>query len=237
MQQDTGSFSRDAPATDQGRQSPSLTAHAGCLGTPPNTRASFEAALAHPVDYLEADVCFTPGHVPYLAHDPLPVHLRERAMTLEELLALAGRHPRVRLNLDMKQYQGMRELARLVREAGMENRVLLTGVTAGDVASVRAGAPDLPYLLNTNPGPFRRWTAPGSSTLCREIRACGARGLNVHHSAITRCLVRALTTAGLAVSVWTVDGEREMRRMLRLGVDNITTRRVDRLIALLQEAA
>jgi glycerophosphoryl diester phosphodiesterase len=80
-------------------------------------------------------------------------------------------------------------------------------------------------------------TVPGAVALCREIRACGARGLNVHHSALTRCLARALAAAGLAISVWTVDGPREMRRMVRLVVDNITTRRVDRLLALREEAA
>ena len=64
------------------------------------------------------------------------------------------------------------------------------------------------------------------------IQDCGARGLNVYHPFITRRLACALSEAGLSLSVWTVDGEPEMRRILGLPADNITTNRVDVLLAL-----
>jgi glycerophosphoryl diester phosphodiesterase len=226
-----------APGRGPERRFPCVTAHAGSLETPPNTRSSFEAALAHPVDFLEADVRFTDARMPYLAHDALPTREQADAMTLAELLALAAAHRSVGLNLDMKELSGLREMAALVRDAGMRSRVLLTGITRHAVPAVRDGAPDLPYMLNALPGPVQRFTVPGAAALCRLIRDCGARGLNVHHGALSGCLAHALSVAGLAISVWTVDSTREMRRMLRLAVDNITTRRVDRLLALREEAA
>jgi glycerophosphoryl diester phosphodiesterase len=226
-----------APGRGPEGRFPYVTAHAGSLETPPNTRSSFEAALAHPVDFLEADVRFTDARVPYLAHDALPTPEQANAMTLAELLALAASHPSVGLNLDMKELSGLREMAALVRGAGMGSRILLTGITRHAVPAVRDGAPDLPYLLNALPGPVQQFTGPGAASLCRVVRECGARGLNVHHRALSGCLARAFAAAGLAVSVWTVDGTKEMRRMLRLAVDNITTRRVDRLLALREEAA
>lgn len=158
-------------------------------------------------------------------------------MTLAELLGLASSHPRVRLNLDMKEFSGLGEMAALLRQAGMTGRVLLTGVSHRAVPLVRGAAPDLPYLLNALPGPLQRFTATGAARLCRLITECGARGLNVHHRALTRCLSRALAAAGLVISVWTVDRPREARRMVRLGVDMITTHRVDLVLALRQEAA
>jgi glycerophosphoryl diester phosphodiesterase len=211
---------------------PAVTAHAGSLHTAANTRESFDAALAFPVDYLETDVRFDAKGAPYLAHDLLPQPLQQQAMSLEDLLRLAAGHPAVRLNLDMKEYSRIREMSGLIQRCGMSSRVLLTGITPDAVSSVRGEADGLAYLLNARPTLRERFTASGAAELARTIRACGARGLNVHHRFITRRLARALSAAGLCVSVWTVDGARRMRRMIRLPVDNITTCRIDLLFAL-----
>jgi glycerophosphoryl diester phosphodiesterase len=211
---------------------PTVTAHAGSLDTPANTLESFKAALAFPVDYLEADVRFTPDNDAYLSHDPLPLPLQRNAMRLKDLLKLAAPHPKVRLNLDMKEYSGIGEMAKLIKRSGMASRVLLTGIGRDAVPLVRGSVNGLPYLLNAHPGFWHRLTASGAAALARTIRASGALGLNVHHPFITRRLACALSAAGLSVSVWTVDGEREMRRILNLPVDNITTNRIDTLLAL-----
>lgn len=211
---------------------PAITAHAGSLGTPPNTAASFKAALRYPVDYLEADVRFTPDNEAYLSHDPLPMPLPRGTMRLKDLLKLAAAHPRVRLNLDMKEYTGIGEMAELLRRSKMTSRVLLTGVGRGAVRWVKSSSDGLPYLLNAHPNAWQRLTRAGAAGFARAVKACGARGLNSHHLFVNRLVARALARAGLSVSVWTVDGEREMHRMLDLGVDNITTNRIDALLAL-----
>jgi glycerophosphoryl diester phosphodiesterase len=211
---------------------PAVTAHAGSLGTSPNTPASFKAALKHPVDYLEADVRFTPENEAYLSHDPLPIPLPRGAMRLKDLLKLAAAHPKVRLNLDLKEYTGIREMADLIRRSKMTSRVILTGVGRAAVRWVRASGSGLPHLLNARPNAWQRLTAVGAAGFARTVKACGARGLNTHHLFVTRRLARALARAGLSLSVWTVDGEREMHRMLGLDVDNITTNRIDTLLAL-----
>ncbi len=209
-----------------------VTAHAGCLDTLANTLQSFEAALALPVDYLEADVRFAPDREAYLSHDPLPAPLQRNAMRLSELLELVASHPTIRLNLDLKEYSGVREMSDLLQRSGMAARVLLTGITTDVVSKVRGEIDGLPYLLNRRPSLGERFTRAGAGDLVRRIRDCGARGLNAPHRLLTRRLAHALSAAGLVVSVWTVDGERGMRRMMRLPVDNITTRRVDRMLAL-----
>jgi glycerophosphoryl diester phosphodiesterase len=211
---------------------PSVTAHAGSLGTAANTPESFKAALAYPVDFLEADVRFTPEKAAYLSHDALPPALQSGAMRLEDLLRLTAAHATVRLNLDLKEYSGVGDMARLVTAAGMASRVILTGITREAILRVREDADGLPFMLNASPGPLQRFTVRGAAALVDTIRSCGASGLNTHHSFLSGRLARAVSRAGLSVSVWTVDGEREMRRMLRLPVDNITTRRIDRLLAL-----
>jgi glycerophosphoryl diester phosphodiesterase len=153
-------------------------------------------------------------------------------MRLEELLKLVAPYAGVRLNLDMKEYTGIREMVGLVKRSGMASRVLLTGVDGDAVSRVRGHVDGLPYLLNAHPNAWQRLTAAGAAAFARAVRATGALGLNVHHPFITRRLSRSLSAAGLSVSVWTVDGEGEMRRMLELPADNITTNRVDTLLAL-----
>jgi len=211
---------------------PTVTAHAGSLGTPPNTPASFTAALEHPVDYLEADVRFTPDNEAYLSHDALRMPLPRGTMRLKELLKLAAARRKVRLNLDMKEYTGIGEMASLIKRSKMGSRVILTGIVRGAVRWAKASGDGLPYLLNAHPNAWQRFTTPGAARVARESKACGARGLNTHHAFVTRTLARALAGAGLSLSVWTVDGEREMRRILDLDVDNVTTNRVDALLAL-----
>jgi glycerophosphoryl diester phosphodiesterase len=221
-----------APGISDPGTLPTVTAHAGSLQTPANSLESFKAALAFPVDYLEADVRFTPDNDAYLSHDPLPLPLQRTAMRLEELLKLVAPHGGVRLNLDMKELTGIKEMTELIKRSGMASRVLLTGIGRNAVSRVRGSVDGLPYLLNAHPNFWQRLTATGAAAFARTIRASGALGLNVHHPFITRRLSRSLSAAGLSVSVWTVDGEDEMRRMLRLPADNITTNRVDTLLAL-----
>ena len=153
-------------------------------------------------------------------------------MSLGDLLQLVAPHPTVRLNLYMKEYSGVQGVSHLVKRSGMGSRVLLTGITAAVVSRVRHDADGLPYLLNARPSLRERLTLSGAAGLARAIRSCGALGLNVHHRFVTRRLARTLSAAGLSVSVWTVDGTSRMRRMIRLPVDNITTRQIDRLLAM-----
>jgi glycerophosphoryl diester phosphodiesterase len=219
-----------APAKKPRKKTPSVTAHAGSLGTPANSRESFARALAFPVDYLEADIRFTRTGEAYLSHDRLAPARQRGAMRLKDLLALAARHRKVRLNLDMKEVTGIEEMVGMVKRAGMASRVVMTGLSGDAVRTARENGGGLPYLYNHAPGILERFTARGAAALARAVRESGARGLNTHHAFATRTVARAMADAGLQLSVWTVDGEREMRRMLRLGADNITTNRVDVLL-------
>ncbi len=212
---------------------PTVTAHAGSLGTEPNGEASFAAALEFPVDFLEADIRFTRDGRAYLSHDALPPAEAERAMGLEELLAMVAPRPGIRLNLDLKEHSAVGALRDLVISRGMGSRVVLTGVRLGEVPGVRAAAAGLPYFLNAEPRLLARATRAGAESFARRVRGCGAVGLNTHKAFATSVLAGALARAGLELSVWTVDEEAEMRAILALGPDNVTTRRPDRLLALL----
>ena len=214
------------------KRKPTITAHAGSLDTVPNSPHSFEVALALPIDYLEADVRFTPEGVAYLNHDALSPEEIARAMSLEALLEMVSRRQGLCLNLDLKEFTGVAKVRELVSRYGMDSRVVFTGVRLESVGALRAGAGGLPYFLNAAPSLFERMTRSGAERLADRVRDSGAVGLNTHKAFASRLVARALAKAALALSIWTIDEESEMRAVLALGPDNMTTRRPDRLIAL-----
>jgi len=191
----------------------SITAHAGALGTAPNTLDSIQAALAFGVDILEVDVRFLPDGAPALGHD----NVTPRSPALETVFALL-RGYETRINLDMKETSRTANIAQLVAQYGLQGRVFLTGIEEKHVPAVRGCG--LPYYLN--------------SADTAAAWALGALGPNISYRQCTGELVRAAHKQNLLVSVWTVDSPMAMRQMCRLGVDNITTRRPDILQRILR---
>ncbi len=63
----------------------------------------------------------------------------------------------------------------------------------------------------------------------------GLDGLDVDFAGITEELVRAAKAAGQKLYVWTVDDPDEALRLVKLGVDGITTNRPDWLREQLKE--
>lgn len=55
---------------NEDRRIPLVTAHAGCLGTEPNSRDSIERAFTSGADFLEFDLRLTADGVVVLSHDP-----------------------------------------------------------------------------------------------------------------------------------------------------------------------
>jgi glycerophosphoryl diester phosphodiesterase len=75
------------------------------------------------------------------------------------------------------------------------------------------------------------WTslAPPRPALLDAVRP---RWLNYRFTLMDRDLTAHIHRDGYLVSVWTPDTRRSMRRLLDMGVDSITTNRVDMLYAL-----
>jgi glycerophosphoryl diester phosphodiesterase len=71
--------------------------------------------------------------------------------------------------------------------------------------------------------------APPRAALLDAVRP---RWLNYRFSLIDRDLAARVHRDGYLLSVWTPDTRRSMRRLLDLGVDSITTNRIDTLCAL-----
>jgi len=190
-----------------------ITAHAGALNTKPNTLDSVRAALSCGAGILEVDVRFLPVGTPVLGH----TRVGPESARLEDVFALM-QSCAIHINLDMKETSHVPRVAELVAQYGLQGRAFMTGLSRSACAALRDCG--LPYYLNG-----------ASPAAAKEL---GALGVNVNYRQCTKKLVRDARAQGLLVSVWTADKPATMRRMLRRGVDNITTRHPDVLQGLMK---
>ncbi|MGW5199546.1 glycerophosphodiester phosphodiesterase [Streptomyces spiralis] len=208
---------------------------------PENTIDSLRSALGQGADAVEIDVRLTRDGVPVLLHDEslkrLWGHDRPlRSLSAEEVRALtAGRVPTLvdalaatdgsRVMLDLPGAAGprtVREIVGVVHECGAQDRVYYCA-GAGAMLAVRAADPSAEIALT--------WTtlAPPRSGLLDAVRP---RWLNYRFGLVDRELAARVHRDGHLLSVWTPDTRRSLRRLVALGVDSITTNRIDVLCAL-----
>ncbi|MFJ4619302.1 glycerophosphodiester phosphodiesterase [Streptomyces sp. NPDC088812] len=206
-----------------------------------NTLDSLRSALSLGADAVEIDVRLTRDGVPVLLHDETLKRLweRERPLlsltaaevreltgggvpTLVEALAATGDR-RVMLDLPgTRDVRTARRVVDVVREAGAADRVYYCADAAAMLA-VRAADPAAEIALT------RATLAPARPALLEAVRP---RWLNYRFSLVGRDLVARVHDDGYLLSVWTPDTRRSLRRLLDLGVDSITTNRVDLLCGL-----
>ncbi|MEV7287466.1 glycerophosphodiester phosphodiesterase [Streptomyces sp. NPDC093252] len=208
-----------------------------------NTLDSVRSALRRGADAVEIDVRLTRDGVPVLLHDETLNRLWEHdrplsALTAAEVRELtAGGVPTLaealtatgdaRLMLDLPGLAGERAAHRIVevvRAHGAADRVYYTA-DAQAMLAVRAADPAAEIALT------RATLAPPRAGLLAAIRP---RWLNYRFTLLSHDLVTHLHRSGLLVSTWTPDTRRSMRRLIGMGVDSITTNRVDALYAVRQ---
>ncbi|MFD7294960.1 glycerophosphodiester phosphodiesterase [Streptomyces sp. NPDC059897] len=200
-----------------------------------NTLPSLRSALQRGADAVEIDVRLTRDAVPVLLHDSTLERLWEherplsalscdevRGLTEDGVPTLADalevcRDARVMIDLPGADTRTVRTVVGAVRDCGAEERVYYCA-GAQTMLKVRAAAPSAEIALT--------WTslAPPRPAV---LAALTPRWLNYRFPLVTRELAAKVHRDGYLLSAWTPDTRRSMRRLLDIGVDSITTNRVD----------
>ncbi|MFR0356889.1 glycerophosphodiester phosphodiesterase [Streptomyces sediminimaris] len=211
-----------------------------------NTLDSLRSALAQGADAVEIDVRLTKDGVPVLLHDDTLKRLWEherplRSLSADELRGLTGGgvptlvealaavgDSRVMLDLPgTREARTARRIVDAVREAGAQDRVYYCA-DARAMLAVRAADPSAEIALTW------QTLAPPRPALLDAVRP---RWLNYRFALAGKDLAARVHRDGYLLSVWTPDTRRSMRRLIDVGVDSITTNRVDVLCALRDHAA
>jgi glycerophosphoryl diester phosphodiesterase len=153
-----------------------------------------------------------------------PEFAGERIPTLDEIIPLAA-PSRAGLYIETKNpelypVEFEAKVVDLVRRRGFEKRVVIQSFNALSIEKVKKLAPEIPtaMLIET------LQKDPVEATL-----RAGSRELAINYRLLTAEIAKRARGKGLALTVWTVDDEAEMRRMMALGVDRIITNFPERL--------
>lgn len=210
-----------------------------------NTLPSIRSALERGADAVEIDVRVTRDGVPVLLHDATLKRLWGHDLrldrltqqelneltaggvpTLREALLAVGAH-RVMVDLPGSTESSVRGIVGVVRECGAGERAYYC---AGPEAMLRVRAADPSAEIAMT------WTTllPPRAVLLDAVRP---RWLNYRFGLVSRELTDRSHRDGLLVSAWTADTGRTMRRLIRQGVDSITTNRIDVLHTLIANSS
>lgn len=215
------------------------TAHRGCPRVAPgNSPRAIAAAAALGVDLIEVDLHRTADDHLVLWHDDdlpapgrkLPIArttlaaLRavdlgggERIATLAEGMDLA--RGRAGLMIDLKAGGLARDLVATARRCDFAP-IVACGHYWGSLRRIKLLDPAIGVAFTLH----RTWRRPLGAI---QIERGHADAVTVNWRIIDQQLVRRYHACGVAVLAWTVDDPAQMRRLLALGVDGLTSNRAD----------
>ena len=240
-----------------------VTAHRGFSGKyPENTLQAFEQAIKLGADWLECDIYKSSDGKLVVIHDRTTKRTTEENLLvaetpweklksldsaygfrrkhglsleqcpkvsmplLEDVIRLVIKQNRTRLSIQPKQ-PIVDDAIALIRKLHAEKWVGFNEGTYAYVRRVKELAPKIPVFYDTM----------GTKTDADIERAKkhGFETIVMHFSNVTQEDVDAIHAAKLKAGAWTVNNEKEMRRLLGLGIDRIYTDRPDVLLQLKQE--
>lgn len=238
---------------------PLITAHAGCMGTVPNSIESISAAFASSADIVEVDIRATSDGIPILLHDEslqsadstrIPVNALSwsslldadpEILSLERFFSMACElderlHPdqRTCINLDIKDISALLQVKSVVHAYQMEDKVLFSGLEREDFPYAAACLTGMYYFLNVqNRQDSRACDASMIDEVCSFAFRHGCLGINLEWVYASPAIIEEIHAQGLFASLWTVDKVVEMESALECEADSITTNYPDQLAALI----
>lgn len=238
---------------------PLVIAHRGASGVAPeNTMASFEQAVKLGADMIELDVHGSKDGRLIVIHDSStartargnpqgavadltlaqlrmldagvwkgPGFAGERIPTLDEVLAAFK--GRAMLLIELKARGIEERVAQAIREAGMEDGVMLQSFDAESVRIMHGLLPEAPA------GVLYRDTwildpAGRGRRIVEQVHEVGASFAGMNVGAVSAQLVTTLKNGGLDVFAWTADDDWIFAHLIEAGVDGIITNHPERLL-------
>lgn len=209
-----------------------VTAHTGCEGTADNSLESITKGAEAGADIVEIDLHFLADGTPVLSHNK-PDGSEELPTFESALQTLCDLD--IRMNIDVKATDNIKEVFALIKKYSLEGRVFFTGVEEEKVPAIKSDAPGIPYFLNVAVDKKKNADFGYLESLTEKVKECGAIGINMKFVNASDELVRFFRSEGLLISLWTANKKKEMHRCIFLQPDNITTRKPSVLKAIIDE--
>lgn len=207
---------------------------------PENTMLAFEQAIQAGCDGIELDVQLALDGTAVIIHDEtvdrttngagsvegfaysqlraLDAGKGEKIPTLQEYLELVKKLDII-TNIELKnsicRYPGMEELViGMVREYGLEDRVILSSFNHYSIIMCKQIAPHIPRGLL-----YDCWLVNAGA----YVKSNGANFAHPHYSSITPEMVEETRSNGVGINTWTVDDAEVACNLFRLGINGLVT--------------
>jgi len=199
---------------------PLLLGHRGARRyAPENTLPAFDLALEHGCDGFELDVRLTSDGRAIICHDPNLGSIEVARHTYTEIYPRAGNPPclehglarfasRAFLDIELK-VAGLEDAVFTCLQESPARRGYVASSFFPDVVQAIAGRGLVTGFICDTKRELARWTGlPGEYVI-------------PHYKLITRPLIEEIHAGGRKALTWTVNDERQMRRLAEWGVDAI----------------
>lgn len=225
-----------------------IVGHRGAAAyAPENTITSFAKAIELGADEVEFDVQLTKDGVPVVFHDDslnrltnkrgyladktweklkrVKLEEKERIPSLEEVLKFM-KNKKVGLQIELKGEDVWKKTLALVRKIGLVRRTTFSSFHSDQIRKLKKAAPRARAALILSDRPLR------PLELVKKYRI---DNLHVRKSYVSKKLVELLHENGKKILAWNADKEKDIRRLIDLGVDYIGTNKPDVVAELLKK--
>jgi glycerophosphoryl diester phosphodiesterase len=211
--------------------------HRGAAAVAPeNTLAALEAGVAAGADLVEFDVGLDVGLDLTLGHSPR--EMPEEELGLDDALEFLRAHG-IGVHLDLKRLGVEDAVVDAVRRHGLGGRAIVSTAFARSTRRLATIAPELPRAIGYPRDRYGisrfRWprglTVTGAAALRAAmparvpvlIRWSRANALALHHTLVSRSVVRTAHRLSVPVLAYTVNEPALVERLASVGVDAIVT--------------
>lgn len=234
-----------------------IIAHRGdSFLTPENTMAAVNSAWDKDVDAVEVDVYLSRDNRVMVIHDATTGRTGDRDYEVRETTADKLREVDVGSFKELKfkgekipfleevitsvppgkelfiEIKGTDEAVPFIREiiegSGKKDQVVIIGFNLNTVAESKKIMPEIPvFWLHSAAEDDEGNTLPIPLNIIETAEKHNLNGVNINYKGITKEFVETCRKADQQVYVWTVDAKSDIKAVLKLGVDGITTNRID----------
>ncbi len=224
-----------------------VTGHRGCAGLEPeNTLRSFRKAVSLDVDLIEFDIRRTKDNYLVVIHDEtvdrttnskgyvkdytlkdikkLDAGKGEKIMTFQEVIDfLKNENPL--MTIEIKEPDTLQEVLSVIKRNNLENKVILVSFWHESMKRAKEIEPKI------KTGAIIKARPMDTISL---VRACNADILCMNYVYVDSRLVHDCHKNNIELNPWTIDKIPDMKRIIELGADNVTSNRPDILISLIK---
>lgn len=163
---------------------------------------------------------------------------RNKGLQIIELQELLERLPNMRFNIDLKTLSTelVKKTIEILKATSSIERVCIGSFHNENIKLIRELCPNI--ITSFSPGEIKKYIIQHKLRLFWLHKNFKAKSFMVPErhgkiNIVTKSFIKAIHKKGLYIHVWTINNEKEMRRLLDLGVDGIFTDHPKRLINLI----